>query len=142
MPYSIIHLETSVRKLEWKNLDKIDYLDFIVWGLLVDCSYNLNAHWIEISREDTHYHPWESYFNVNFPKNFLDREINNWNNNYLNRWYYFHLLTDKLYRDVEWKKITWKSDLEMKYLYEVYRKTNAYIDLQEFIEIFWQEAID
>jgi hypothetical protein len=49
-----------------------------VGGLLVDTSYNLNVYQINnISRDDTHYHPLEDYFSADFPKNFLNQELEN-----------------------------------------------------------------
>jgi hypothetical protein len=143
MPYSIIHLNTSLDKLENKKLDNKDYLDFIVWWLLVDTSYNLYSHWIKnITRANTHYHVGQNYFEADFPQNFYQKEIKNKKLNYIKLGYYYHLLVDKYYRDFEWKKAILNTNLELKYLYEVYRKQNAVDDLIDHINKYWDIIIN
>ena len=147
MPYSIIHLESSVKFLEWKDLDKQDYLDFIVWGLLVDSSYDLNRKWVEfITRDHTHYHVWQDWFTANFTDTYFEKEFKNDLKNSLKQGYYYHLLIDKFYRDFEWKEILLNIDIntdsDIEYLYEVYRKINAKQDLFDFIDYYWKDIIN
>ncbi len=132
MPYSIVHIKTSINFLEWKNLDKNDYLDFLAWSLLPDCSYNLYSQWVDITRDDTHYHPWEDWFTAKFPANYNNIELPTESDSYFVKWYYHHLLVDEYYRDNEWKKESYDED--MKCLYEIYRKINAYEDLLDLTD--------
>lgn len=132
MPYSIIHLELAHKKSKELNLENNDLLDFLVWNLIVDSSYDLSELWINIEREETHYHKWENYFEVDFPIYFLKKELKNNKNNYLKLWYYYHLQLDKFRRDNELKAIY--NDENIRNAYQIARKENAKSDFEIFIK--------
>jgi len=131
MPYSIVHLDLANKKVKSLNISKEKKLDFFVWNIIVDNSYNLNSYWIEkISRDDTHYHTNQNYMEVDFVNNFFTKE--DINKNYLIYWYYYHLLVDKFWRDFEfeWRKL----DEDIYKAYQISRKINSKIDLEKFLD--------
>ena len=136
MPYSIVHLELANKKIkEKKDLTEENILDFFVWSLIVDSSYDLEKYWIKnIKRDDTHYHKWEEYLKSNFPKNFLDIELKNNKNNYLKLGYYYHLLVDKVWRDNEVSN-TKEENTQFRYIYQISRKIHAFYDLENFLHL-------
>ncbi len=128
MPYSIVHIDLVNKKLKNKKISPQDKLDFFVGNIITDISYNLNSYWISIKREDTHYYTWQDYMQVDFANNFFLKE--NMTKNYLIYWYYYHLLTDKFWRDFEFE---WRYVNEDIYnTYQISRKINSEIDLLNF----------
>ncbi|MDD4151642.1 MAG: hypothetical protein PHR68_03430 [Candidatus Gracilibacteria bacterium] len=132
MPYSIIHLEIAHKKSKELNLENKNFLDFLVGNLIVDSSYDLSELGVNIEREETHYHKGENYFEVDFPVNFLEKELKNTKNNYLKLGYYYHLQLDKFRRDNELKTIY--NDDSIRNAYQIARKENAKKDLKNFIK--------
>ncbi len=130
MPYSIVHIDLALQKNEELKLERQDLLDFLVWNILVDSSYDLEIFGIESSRPDTHYHPEEDYFVADFPNNFYNQELNNNNNNnnYLKFGYYYHLLLDKFRLGNEISEIY--TDDEVRNAFQISRKLNAQIDFE------------
>ncbi len=129
MPYSIVHIDLALQKNNDLNLEWQDLLDFLVWNILVDSSYNLSIFGIEISRPDTHYHPWEGYFVADFPNNFYIQELENNSKNYLKLGYYYHLLLDKFRLNNELNEIY--TDDEIRNAFQISRKLNAQIDFEK-----------
>jgi len=131
MPYSIVHFELANKLKNIEKLSENEYLDFIIWNIIVDSSYDLNNRWIKnILRENTHYNIWENYMTCDFPKNFYEKEIKNKETNYLKLWYYYHLLIDELWRNEALVK-TMSENSHIRYLYQISRKINAFYDLQK-----------
>jgi hypothetical protein len=128
MPYSIVHIDLALQKNEELKLEWEDLLDFLVWNILVDSSYSLFEFGVELSRPDTHYHPWEDYFIADFTNNFFVQELENDRNNYLKLWYYYHLLIDKFRLGNEISEIY--TDDEVRNAFQISRKLNAKIDFE------------
>lgn len=128
MPYSIVHIDLALQKNEELKLEKEDLLDFLVWNILVDSSYDLSVFGVKFTRPDTHYHPWEDYFIANFPNNFFELELKNYENNYFKLGYYYHLLLDKFRLANEISEIY--TDDEVRNAFQISRKLNAQKDFE------------
>lgn len=132
MPYSIVHIDLALQKNRELSLKWQDLLDFLVWNILVDTSYNLAKFGIELPRSDTHYYPCENYFIADFPNNFYIQELENNGKKYLRLGYYYHLLLDKFRRDNEISEIY--TDDEVRNAFQISRKLNAQVDFEKFLE--------
>jgi hypothetical protein len=134
MPYSIVHFELANKVKNIEKLSKSEYLDFLIWNIIVDSSYDLENRWIKhIHRDNTHYNVWENYMIADFPKNFYNKEIKNQKINYIKLWYYYHLLVDELWRDDNLVKTMWEKT-HIWYIYQISRKVNAFYDLKKVKE--------
>ena len=135
MPYWIIHLKIANKKQALEKICKTkeEKLDFFAWNIFVDISYNLKQLGIDISRQKTHYYLNKNYFKYDFEKNFLKNEKID---NCFKLWYFYHLVADKIWRDIYLKqKIilekAWLQDF-WDDLYQAFRKYYAFIEFKKF----------
>jgi len=142
MPYSITHLEIWNNKAKQLNIKNTELLDFLVWNIICDCSYDLKENWVSIWRDLTHYYKWLNYFSTDFPNNFFEKEIVWDEYNFLKLWYYYHLLVDKLWRDKgPLRTVEEEERWELRHIYQISRKIYAFYDYKEFVEKNWENLI-
>lgn len=132
MPYSIVHFELAKSLKDIKNITKSEQLDFIIWSIIVDSSYDLYSRWINtIKREDSHYYKWEDYMAFDFVNNFYKKEVLKNKGNYLILWYYYHLIVDEKWKDDNFLSLNMEENSHIRYIYQISRKVNAFYDLKE-----------
>lgn len=132
MPFTIVHIDLATRLNENKlKLKKNNLLDFLVGNIIVDCNYELKKKGLDIDRDKTHYYEKENYFNCKFPTNFYEKELKK-DFTFLKLWYYYHLLTDKIWADIKLQNAL--KDDELRKAYQSDRKFHAEKDFYNFQE--------
>ncbi len=132
MPFSIVHIEVWT-KLTNNFYNEKDYIDFLAWSIFVDCSYTLAELWVNIDRSTTHFYNNENYFNFDFTKCFKNKELSK-NNSFFNKWYYCHLILDKVWRDSNFVWDSFNDNIEKEKIYQISRFLYAHNDLNNFLK--------
>ena len=123
MPFTIVHVDLATKLNENKlKLEENNFLDFLVGNIIVDCNYELKKKWLGIDRDKTHYYENENYFNCKFPSNFYENELKT-DFNFLKLWYYYHLITDRVWADIKLQNAL--ADGELRKIYQSDRKNHA-----------------
>lgn len=130
MPYSIVHTELAFETGSQLKLDNEEFLIYLIWSIFVDSNYLLSATGFHLNRSKTHYYENEVYEQSKFPENFLKKEPPK---NVFAIWYYFHLLTDKVWRESKIIKKVYLSK-EQERRYQISRKIHSFYDLQKLLE--------
>ena len=131
MPYSIVHSEIAFLSRDFlKYLSEKDFLEFLVWNIFVDSSHLLFELWYKnIHRHTTHYYRKDFYEIDNFPEIFWEQEKEY---SPLFVGYYFHLLTDKIWRDSNFIEAAYKN-LDEEREYQISRKIHAFMDYKNLL---------
>ncbi len=137
MPYSIVHTELAFQTGDQLQLDHKELLEYIIWSIFVDSNYLLSDMALHITRPKTHYYEWEAYEVAKFPDNFLEQEP--WKSVF-NIWYYYHLITDRVWRDSAMIQMAYKS-IEQERWYQISRKIYSFYDLQQLLQDKKKEEI-
>lgn len=130
MPYSIVHTELAFQTKKPLFEKKSDFLWYLVWSIFVDSNYILSKSWFHLHRKRTHYYEDSEYENVDFPENFWNQEERK--NTPFFIWYYFHLITDKVWRDSSLIQKAYQSE-ELERRYQISRKIHSFYDLQKLL---------
>lgn len=126
MPYSIVHTELAFKTAEELEFNENQFQEYIVGSIFVDANYLLQEYWFQTNRRVTHYYEDIVYEKAPFPEDFLKKE---WISSPFCLGYYFHLLTDRVWRDSSAVGKAYRSE-EMDNYYQISRKIHSYHDLQ------------
>jgi hypothetical protein len=130
MPYSIVHTELAFQTKKPLFEKKSDFLLYIIGSIFVDSNYILSNTWFHIHRKHTHYYKDGEYEDVNFPEVFWHQE---WiKDNPFMAGYYFHLVTDQVWRDSSLIQKAYQSR-EFERWYQISRKIHSFYDLQKLL---------